>query len=723
MRRTPCIALSLVLVCAIPSTIAETSTPNTGDQVQSFLFGFTESNLVTPVTASCPTPLTLTKLTTTNAKTSDSAAPYTMVMLVHEQLIDGSGRQYERLYSASMNVGDMSQTTQVNHPWMNGTQFIACIWGSNGASGGCQDLYTVVPNEETFDAYNTPNQGCRADHLVESWVPPGNETLDVAVTGVSGAVSWNAWPAACSDLQITPKNGTAPYTLVVAPASHPPVNITSASSGDITLNYTVRLTHGQAFMLGLYDSNGASWAFGPLHAGESDDLTCLATATGQQGTTKKSGEGVSVGAFAGTVVGAFVVGAIGALFLAWLFMLRKRSPKKSPSEDDLYANPRPVSYDAANSLYNKPLGTPSNIYTDSPPLEFDTPATLYDPHVSGPLPQAYPKPPSHRHTTSNERVFPRPPHDGDRFANPYENEDGYSYRDSINLSDFRPGPTPLVGASSGSSSHPGTARGGSGNRRESVTSMNQDSPGLGLGSGQGYASGHAQDPSWTSSVGSSRTAVRKSQGQSPGPGPPTTGYGMPHNPSSPRPASFGSTHTRTGPTGPSSGGNIGEGDGNGDLSPPSSPTNGGRGPRKVYIVHSDGGGRDVHIQLPDDDSTVIELPPNYRQMDDPGPGLGANASPRPMGAATSPLPSPSLSTRMQYSPPIHGQTPQQGHSPGLGNNSPYLGLEPTRSRNSGLSTSGLSGRTTTTEMGPEELRARAEAAMREKTARPPRVVS
>ncbi|WVQ98071.1 hypothetical protein IAU59_005193 [Kwoniella sp. CBS 9459] len=684
MRRSPLVSLCLVL--AFRPAIAETSTPNTGDQVQSFLFGFTESNLVIPVTPSCPTPLTLTKLTTTNAKTSDPAAPYTMVMLVHEQLIDDSGKQYERLYSASMTVGDMSKTTQINHPWMNGTQFIGCIWGSNGASGGCQDLYTVVPNENTVEAYQTPNQGCRADDLVESWVPPGNETLDVAVTGLSGEVSWNAWPASCSDIQITPKNGTAPYTLLVAPASHPPVNITSSASGDITLNYTVRLTHGQAFMLGLYDSSGASWAYGPLHAGESDDLSCLATATGQQAVTKKSGDRVSVGTFAGSVVGAFVFGALGALFLAWLFMLKKSQHKKSPSEDDLYHNPRPISYDTTNSLYTKPLGTPSNIYTDSPPLDFDTPATLYDPHVSGPLPQAYPKPPSHRHTTSNERVFPRPPHNGEGYVTPFESGEGY--RDSINLSDFRPGPTPLIG--SGSSSHGGTRQSaGSGLRRESFTSFNQEA------GGSGSANGHTQDPSWTGSAGSSRTAVRKSQGAA-NPGP--AGTALPHNnQSSPRPASFGSTHTRNGTAG-LSGGVTGD-DSNGDMSPPSSPTNGGRGPRKVYIVHSDGGGGDVHIQLPDDNSRVIELPPNYRQMDDPHV------------APTSPLPSPSLSSRMHHTPPAQARTPPQGHGP-------YLGLEPTRSRNSGLSTSGISGRTNVTDMGPEELRARAEAAMREKTTRP-----
>ncbi len=45
-----------------------------------------------------------------------------------------------------------------------------------------------------------------------------------------------------SDLQFTPQNGTGPYTLVIAPANHPPVNITAKSGA---MNYTIRLTHGQ----------------------------------------------------------------------------------------------------------------------------------------------------------------------------------------------------------------------------------------------------------------------------------------------------------------------------------------------------------------------------------------------------------------------------------------------------------------------------------------------
>lgn len=126
------------LALLIPPSVAETSTPNTGDQIQAFQFSFTDSTLVLPIVYTCPTPLTLTKISPTNAQTSDPSAPYTLVALVHEQLYDGAGIQYERVYSASLDMGDMSTEQTISHLWGNGTQFIACMWAANGASGGCQ---------------------------------------------------------------------------------------------------------------------------------------------------------------------------------------------------------------------------------------------------------------------------------------------------------------------------------------------------------------------------------------------------------------------------------------------------------------------------------------------------------------------------------------------------------------------------------------------------------
>ena len=66
-------------------------------------------------------------------------------------------------------------------------------------------------------------------------------------------------------------------------------------------------------MAGVFDSAGNSFAFGPLHAGYSTDLSCLAVASGSTAAKHKSG--ISGGAFAGGIIGAFIVGALGALLL------------------------------------------------------------------------------------------------------------------------------------------------------------------------------------------------------------------------------------------------------------------------------------------------------------------------------------------------------------------------------------------------------------------------
>ncbi|WWC67965.1 uncharacterized protein I206_101884 [Kwoniella pini CBS 10737] len=594
-------SLIIFIPLFLVKVLGETSKPNTGDQIQSFLFGFTESNLILPIISSCPTPISLSTINPIiNSKTSDPKAPYTMITLIHEQLLDDNHIQYERLYSASLNVGDMSKIKEIQHPWMNGTQFIACIWGSNGASGGCQDLITVVPSEQTFDAYATPNSTCRNRDVLESWVTPVNETIDVEVLGISGDVSWNAWPSACSDLQINPKNGTPPYTLLVAPAAHPPVNITTS---ELPINYTIRLTHGQAFMLALYDSSGNSWAFGPLHAGESEDLSCLAVATGQEMPAKETRIGLSV--LAGSVAGAFVVGCLGAALIMWCFMGRGKSIRKSSSEQDLYSHPRPASYSTpTNSIIGKQLTPSSNIvtpYTDSPRLEFDfgTPATLYDPHVTGPNPQSYPRPPLVGSSRSHSGGYP---------AN-----DNYS--DNISMREFRDPVEPQL------------------------------SPPLNIPP-------RGQRQTSASSLGT-----------------PSNSNNVQRHPPSPRPGSFGSANNS----------------GNNQNDEPSSPTSlRGMMQRNVYVVHADGGNGDLHIQLPDSNSRVIELPPNYR----PGPGPEPNSNESILiNGQQPPLPS----HRLPSPPTNHAMDGQ------------VLGLQPIRSNN----------------MTEDELRARAQARMREKVRHEP----
>ena len=93
------------------------------------------------------------------------------------------------------------------------------------------------------------------------------------------------------------------------------------------MNYTVRLSHGQPFMAGVFDSAGNSFAFGPLHAGQSTDVLCFGVASGTG--TSGHGSGISGGAFAGDVIGAFIVGAFGAILFGWLYTRRQEKHEKT----------------------------------------------------------------------------------------------------------------------------------------------------------------------------------------------------------------------------------------------------------------------------------------------------------------------------------------------------------------------------------------------------------
>ena len=66
-----------------------------------------------------------------------------------------------------------------------------------------------------------------------------------------------------------------------------------------------------------------------------------------------------------------------------------------------------------------------------------------------------------------------------------------------------------------------------------------------------------------------------------------------------------------------------------DTDPPSSSTNQNQNQNQnqnVYVVHADGGGEDLHIQLPTPGARVIEMPPQYRGGEAPSsstPSAGA----------------------------------------------------------------------------------------------------
>jgi uncharacterized membrane protein YeaQ/YmgE (transglycosylase-associated protein family) len=80
------------------------------------------------------------------------------------------------------------------------------------------------------------------------------------------------------------------------------------------MNYTIRYTHGQAFMVSMFDSNGSSWAAGPLHAGQAlGGVECLAVRTGGV-LAKTMKKGAAVGAIVGGTIGALILG----LLFGWL---------------------------------------------------------------------------------------------------------------------------------------------------------------------------------------------------------------------------------------------------------------------------------------------------------------------------------------------------------------------------------------------------------------------
>lgn len=394
--------------------------------------------------------------------------------------------------------------------------------------------------------------------------------------------------------------------------------------------------------------------YGPLHSGQSDDLSCLAVATGQEESKTKSGYGVAI--LAGSIAGAFVLGAIGAGLVMWC-LGRRSGPMTSPSTEDLYANPRPASYrTASGSIFGKPLNANS-----TPPMDFDTPSTLYDPHLPGPS-GAYPQPklspilnresPNSASTSSRDRAFPRSSVGQDNvgeYINPYDLPSGY--RDSISMADFRP---------LGSQASENTAR--------SATHM---SP-----TGSGDRSSHIQETSWNSRCSMPLPPTVQS------PTPPSGSHRR-YSSFSPRPGSY---HSLNSP---------GAEDSGSSPTPGTTPTS---RMRNVYVVHSDAGDADVTIRLPDGHNHVVELPPTYRETPSPASARDSynhgDHSPALSGRHSIPSMLPPLKR--------HGSSWESDMaSPPRPN-----ALELTRTRVSGFSIGSGTGE--------EELRARAEAAMKEK---------
>lgn len=75
--------------------------------------------------------------------------------------------------------------------------------------------------------------------------------------------------------------------------------------------------------------------------------------------------------------------------------------------------------------------------------------------------------------------------------------------------------------------------------------------------------------------------------------------------------------------------------------------------QNVYVVHADGGGEDLHIQLPNPRANVIEMPPEYQNRPRSGSGAeggGAGAGGGRGGGGKRPRSAPRVASNEGRSP-------------------------------------------------------------------------
>jgi hypothetical protein len=194
------------------------------------------------------------------------------------------------------------------------------MFDSLGNTGGCQASYTVIPPLSTPNCSNIT-------------FPP---VLDVQATVDNGQMSQFGWIDQCTDISILPKNGTAPYTLTIAPSLHPPYNITSNDMSSI--NWTNSLNYASEFYIGLYDSAGNMWSNGPLHSSGGGTIGCLA------GNATLSSGRVQPAVAIGAGVGALVLGSLIGVAIAFFFIRRYYEKKMQADLASLNGSPGVTAY-------------------------------------------------------------------------------------------------------------------------------------------------------------------------------------------------------------------------------------------------------------------------------------------------------------------------------------------------------------------------------------------
>lgn len=188
-------------------------------------------------------------------------------------------------------------------PFAPGTQYQICMSDSQGTTGGCQAMYSVVQNTTT----QTPS--CQ-----NMTFAPQMDIVGTVAGG--GPLSQYGFIDQCTDVSITPKNGTPPFTLTVAPALHPPYIITSNTLDPIV--WTVSMSRGMPFFMSLVSSDGFMWQNGPMHSGGNGPTDCLAPGTVPTAKARAVAAGAGVG-------GAFATALlIAAAVVFWRYREHRR---------------------------------------------------------------------------------------------------------------------------------------------------------------------------------------------------------------------------------------------------------------------------------------------------------------------------------------------------------------------------------------------------------------
>ncbi|KAL4244573.1 hypothetical protein ABKN59_009944 [Abortiporus biennis] len=278
---------------------------------QSFFFDWVPAGQTPPVptTAQCDT--IQIKWSRGNAQGPNPTAPYFLQVYTSTfivPLIIPAGDQLEFDWPV---------------PFIPGTLYQICMFDSKGATGGCQDIYTV---------YQAPNTTLDNPPVCRNLTyPQPSSVLGVDAQVDTGPISQFGWIDQCSDISIKPLNGTPPYTLTIAPTLRPPFNITTNDMNAV--NWTVALQYGVPFFVSMVDSTGMSWANGPLHASNGGTIECLSE-TGDSTSKKKVSPGVAIG----SGIGGLAVGLIVGLLISFFFSIWRRRNNVKYSRPDVLRN-------------------------------------------------------------------------------------------------------------------------------------------------------------------------------------------------------------------------------------------------------------------------------------------------------------------------------------------------------------------------------------------------